>query len=197
MFSLARALSSPASAEDCSSLFDRLIGTTARSDSSGACRSAVRLFAFSDRSRFWLDREASEISRFSCMSFLSVRGVLNYAEPVNHSRSYAADCIAFPSADGVSALVQCFSKLNTRPTDAAVYASRSALRRSVQNSRSGWIRFLLSCRALSSPTTCRFIPAHPRIAYDHFGHVRFEQVVQPETTIDELMDEAAEDRDDE
>jgi hypothetical protein len=23
-----------------------------------------------------------------------------------------------------------------------------------------WIRYFLSCRALASPTTCRFIPAH-------------------------------------
>jgi hypothetical protein len=29
-----------------------------------------------------------------------------------------------------------------------------------QDSRSGWIRYFLSCRALASPTTCRFIPAH-------------------------------------
>jgi HPt (histidine-containing phosphotransfer) domain-containing protein len=53
-----------------------------------------------------------------------------------------------------------FSELNTRPTDAAVYASRTASRRPAQNSRSGWIRYLLSCRALSSPAPCRFTPAH-------------------------------------
>src|ERR1017187_2249955 len=55
-----------------------------------------------------------------------------------------------------------FSELNTRPTDAAVYASRAASRRPAQNSRSGWIRYLLSCRALSSPASCRFNPAHRR-----------------------------------
>src|SRR5712692_6450476 len=57
MFSLARALPSPISAEVCPSLFDRFTGTMARSDSSATCRSAVRLFAFSGRSRSWLDRE--------------------------------------------------------------------------------------------------------------------------------------------
>src|SRR5713101_4920234 len=86
MFSLARALPSPISAEVCPSLFDRFTGTMARSDSSATCRSAVRLFAFSDRSRSWLDREVPEVSRFSCMLFLSVRGFLDYAEPANRSR---------------------------------------------------------------------------------------------------------------
>ena len=47
-----------------------------------------------------------------------------------------------------------------RPTDTSVYASTDTSRCSPQDSRPGWIRFLLSCRALSSPTTCRFIPAH-------------------------------------
>src|SRR5438270_11611484 len=41
MFSLARALPSPVSAEDCSSLFDRFTGTMAQSDSSEAYLSAV------------------------------------------------------------------------------------------------------------------------------------------------------------
>ena len=45
------------------------------------------------------------------------------------------------------------------PTDASVYASRNTSRCSLQDSRSGWIRYFLSCRALASPTTCRFIPA--------------------------------------
>src|SRR5712692_2648322 len=46
------------------------------------------------------------------------------------------------------------------PTDASIYASRNTSRCSPQDSRSGWIRYFLSCRALASPTTCRFIPAH-------------------------------------
>src|SRR5258706_14842258 len=83
MFSLARALPSPASAEECSSLFDRFTGTTARSDSSRACRSAVRRIAFSDWSRSLFNREAPEVSRFSCMLFLSARGFSDYAEPTD------------------------------------------------------------------------------------------------------------------
>src|SRR3989442_14855058 len=45
------------------------------------------------------------------------------------------------------------------PTDASVYASRNTSRCRPQDSRPGWIRYFLSCRALASPTTCRFIPA--------------------------------------
>src|SRR5207244_2390945 len=40
-----------------------------------------------------------------------------------------------------------------------VYASTDTSRCRLQDSRPGWIRYFLSCRALSSPTTCRFIPA--------------------------------------
>ena len=74
MFSAASILPSPTSAEDCSSLFGRFIGTTTRSDSSGTCPSALRLIAFSDGSRSRLGRDAPEVSRFSCMLFLSVPG---------------------------------------------------------------------------------------------------------------------------
>ena len=101
MFSLARALPSPTSAEECSSLFGWFTGTMARSDSSETCRSALRLFAFSDRSRSWLDREVPEVSRFSCMLFLSVPGFLDYAGPTGHSRSTATGRIAFLVVDRV------------------------------------------------------------------------------------------------
>jgi len=42
----------------------------------------------------------------------------------------------------------------------SVYASRNTSHCPLQDSRSGWIRYFLSRRALASPTTCRFIPAH-------------------------------------
>ena len=108
MFSLVRALPSPTSAEDCSSLFGWFIGTTARSDSSRACMSDVRLCAFSDRSRSWIDRDAPEVSRFSCMLFLSVRRFLDYAGPTGHSRSNAAGRVAFPSPSESRRPVQAF-----------------------------------------------------------------------------------------
>ena len=116
MFSLARALSSSTSAEDRSSLFGRFIGTTARSDSSGTCLSAVRLIAFSDRSRSWLDREVPEVSRFSCMLFLSVRGFLDYAGPAFHSRLTWVPCCLPPTRNGVGILIYgLFAAQSPRP----------------------------------------------------------------------------------
>src|SRR6266852_7356944 len=108
MFSLARALSSPASAEDCSSLFDMFIGTTAQSDSSGTCPSAVRLLAFSDGSRSRLGRDVPEVSRFSCMLFLSVRGFLDYAEPADHSRYRGQPYCLPPLRMGSASLIDPF-----------------------------------------------------------------------------------------
>src|SRR6202521_1603705 len=100
MFSLARALPSPISAEGRPSLFDRFTGTTARSDSSETCQSAVRLSAFSDRSRFW------------CMLLLSVRGFLDYAGPVGHSRYRGQPCCLPPLGLGRRP-DQSFSELNS------------------------------------------------------------------------------------
>ena len=101
MFSLIRALPSPTSAEDCSPLFGWFIGTIARSDFSGACMPALRLSAFAGRSRSWWDRDALEISRFSCILSLSVPGFLDYAGPTDHSRSNATSRVAFLDGDGV------------------------------------------------------------------------------------------------
>ena len=101
MFSLARALPSPTSAEDRSPLFGWFIGTTARSDFSGTYMPALWLWAFADRSRPLSSRDALEISRFSCMLFLSVPGFLDYAGPSGHSRSLATGCVAFPVGNRV------------------------------------------------------------------------------------------------
>ena len=48
-----------------------------------------------------------------------------------------------------------------RPTDTPVYASSHISRCHPQDSGPRWSRCLPSCRTLSFPTTCRFIPAHP------------------------------------
>src|ERR1700733_14525071 len=166
MFSLARALTSPISAEVCPSLFDRFTGTTARSNSSGACQPAVRLLAFSGRSRSRLGREVPEVSRFSCMLFLSVRGFLDYAEPAGRSRSYAASCVAFPLGGRVSVSDPSFSKLNSPAHRFPCLRFNGALADAAARLRVKRESLLLSCRALSSPTTCRFIPAHPRHGFE-------------------------------
>src|SRR5713101_2941688 len=89
MFSLVCALPSPASAEACASLFHWFTGTTAQSDFSSTCMSAVWFMAFADRSCSF-EQDVREISRFSCMLFLSVRGFSDYAGPNSHSRNSVA-----------------------------------------------------------------------------------------------------------
>src|ERR1019366_2145268 len=138
MFSLVCALPSPISAEDCSSLFDRFTGTMAQSDSSEACLSAVRHEAFSDRSRLWLGREDSEVSRFSCMLFLSVPGSQT-TQGWLATRDNAANHVAFPLRETVGDPDPIpFRSSIARPTNALVYASTETSRRQSQDSGSRW-----------------------------------------------------------
>src|SRR5215831_13711300 len=95
------------------------------------------------------------------MLFLSVRGFLDYAGPINPLAINVV--VVLPS----SLPERCrrpetsvFRSSIARPTDTSVYASSDTSRCRLQDSRPGWSRCLLSCRALSSPTTCRFTPAH-------------------------------------
>ena len=100
MFSLARALFSPTSAEDRSSLFGWFIDTMARSDSSLACASAVWQWAFADRPHSFSGRGALEVSRFSCMLFLSVHRFSDYAGPTARSRLSRNNRVAFLQSGG-------------------------------------------------------------------------------------------------
>ena len=145
VFSLVCALSSPSSAQDESCLFGRFTGTTAQSDPSGTYMSAVRLSAFSDRSRS--DRDIPEVSRFSCMLFL------DYAGPDAHSRSNANAVWPSHLSNEVGTLKRIFRSSIARPADAPVYASNVASRRRPQDTGSRWIRYLLPCRTLSFPTS--------------------------------------------
>jgi len=113
MFSLARALFSPDSAEDRSSLFIQFIDSMARSDSSRACVSAVWLWAFADRPRSLAGRGAPEVSRFWCMLFLSVRGFLDYAGPTARSRYRETAVVPSSNQERVGVLILRFSKLNS------------------------------------------------------------------------------------
>ena len=160
MFSLVRALPSPTSAEDCSSLFGWFIGTTAQSDPSGACMSALRLWAFANRPRSWLDRDVPEVSRFSCMLFLSVPGFLDYAGPPGHSRFSATSRDAFLLGNRVQRPNQDFSKLNRPAHRYPCLRFNQHLAMLAARLGAKMDSLLLSCRTLSFPTTCRFIPAH-------------------------------------
>src|SRR5664279_2904037 len=162
MFSLARALPSPSSAEDCSSLFGWFIGTTAQSDSSGACMLALWLWAFANRSRSSLDPDAPEVSRFSCMLFLSVRGFLDYAGPADHSRLNAASRFAFlPLGTESAPCSSVFRSAIARPTNSPDLRFAQHLAMLIARLGAKMDSLLLSCTTLSFATTCRFIPAHP------------------------------------
>ena len=51
------------------------------SDSSKTCARGVRLFAFPRRPVVEFTTGTSEVSRFSCVEFLDVHGVYDYAGP--------------------------------------------------------------------------------------------------------------------
>src|SRR6266446_5698848 len=85
---------------------------------------------------------------------------LDYAGPTVHSRLAWLPCCLPPYRNEVGILIYgLFAAQWPRPPMPLVYASKDTSRCPLQDSRSGWIRYFLSCRALSSPTTCRFIPA--------------------------------------
>src|SRR5208282_4824695 len=156
-FSLIDALPSTPSAEACTSLFGSFMGTMASCDSSGACASGLWLFAFPDRSRS--DRDAPEVSRFSCILFRGVPGVFDYAGSDDGSRVSAVRQCCLPtdrtgSAPGSSVFAaQC-------PAHRCL-CLRFACRLTTTGARLE-VRMeslFLSCRALASPTICRFTPA--------------------------------------
>jgi hypothetical protein len=161
MFSLARTLFSPGSAEDRSSLFVWFIDSMVRSDSSRACVSALWLCTFADRPRSLSGRGAPEVSRFSCMLFLDVRGFSDYAGPAARSRLSRYSRVAFPHQERVGVLVLRFSKLNSPAHRYPCLRFKRHLAMPPARLRAKMEALSLSCRTLSFPTTCRFNPALP------------------------------------
>src|SRR5215472_12690533 len=100
--------------------------------------------AFADRS--WsVDQDVQEISRFSCMLFLSVRGFLDYAGPSNPLAIAWLLCCLPPTRNEVGILIYgLFAAQSPRPPMPLVYASSATSRCHLQDSRSGWIRYFLS-----------------------------------------------------
>src|SRR6266850_3696542 len=140
MFSLVCALPSPASAESCPPLFGWFTGSTAQSDFSGTYMSAVRLVAFADRPCS-SDQGVLEISRFSCMLFLSVRGFSDYAGPTVHSRlAWLPGCLP-PTRNEVGILIYgLFAAQSPRPPIRTGASTHTALtkdewRKSVRRDR--------------------------------------------------------------
>ena len=105
MFSLVCALPSPTSAEGCPSLFGWFIGTTAQSDFSCSVHVRRSVYAPSRTGLDLVDQDVQEVSRFSCMLFLSVRGFSDYAGPSSHSRLTRPPCCLPPLRNGVGILI--------------------------------------------------------------------------------------------
>src|SRR6516164_6181534 len=112
MFSFICALPSPASAAACAALFGRFTGNTAQSDFSGAYTSAVRPEAFADRPSPTAEG-ALEISRFSCMLFLSVRGLSRLRRTGQ------------PLADNATAVLPSSCSLGSRHPDLRFFEAQS------------------------------------------------------------------------
>src|SRR5215470_9961705 len=66
---------------------------------------ALRLWAFSGRPRFGFFRGAPEVSRFSCLLFLSVRRFFDYAGPADHSRLSRSAVLPSPLRQKVGVLI--------------------------------------------------------------------------------------------
>jgi hypothetical protein len=85
-FSLSRGLPSTLSADNVPSLFECFIGSMPRCDSSETYTRAVRPSPSPAVLQLTLTAGISEVSRFSCMKFLGVSGVFDYAGLNRNSR---------------------------------------------------------------------------------------------------------------
>jgi len=116
--------------------------------------------AFAERSACLAD--ALEVSRFSCMLFLYVPGSSTTPRPALARDFVASADFAFLLSKQGRHAVRQLSGLN-RPAHRCL-CLRFAVRLATHHARLevGIKSLLLFRRALSSPTTCRFIPAHLR-----------------------------------
>ena len=112
MFSLISGLPSTPSASGDPPLFGCFKGTTPESDFFTACMSVVWFWAFTDRPGGWLPSGAAKISRFSCIQFLSVHGVVDYVGPKAKLALTLAFVLPSLCVYKVGALKLSFSKLS-------------------------------------------------------------------------------------
>src|SRR6266576_6763633 len=133
------------------------------SDSSGTYMRAVWLLPSPAGLLPHLTAGVREVSRFSCLKFLGVSGVFDYAGLNQDSRYRPCSCclprIYTASASGLYLFAA------QSPAPPILYLRFTAsLTVAAQDSRpSGSL--LLSRKALSSSTTCRFSPAHEHPHY--------------------------------
>ena len=91
-FSLINGLPSPFSADGLVSLFEWFIGSTPLCDSSETCMRAVWPEPSPADLLSGSAAGVPEVSRFSCMKFLGVSGVFDYAGPNRNSRYRSGSC---------------------------------------------------------------------------------------------------------
>jgi len=108
MFSLISGLPSPFSADALPSLFEGFIGTMPRSDSSQTYMRAVRPKPSPAGLRSACPAVVPEVSRFSCLKFLGVPGVYDYAGPSGKLALSFPVHVAFRLAKDVGALMARF-----------------------------------------------------------------------------------------
>ena len=159
---MARALFSPGSAEDRSSLFAWFIDSMARSDSSRACVSAVWPWAFAGRPRSLVGGEALQRSLGSRACCFSACAGSSTTQDRLLARVYRETAV-LPSSnqERVGVLVLRFSKLNSPAHRYPCLRFKRHLAMPPARLRAKMESLLLSCRTLSFPATCRFSPAHP------------------------------------
>ena len=105
------------------------------------------------------DQGVLEISRFSCMLFYQRARVLRLRR-TGQPLAYNAAAV-LPSSNSEESrhpVLPAFRSSIARPTNAPVYASSDTSRCHPQDSRSGWIRYFLSCRGLALPYN---MPVYP------------------------------------
>src|SRR6266446_6621351 len=94
------------------------------------------------------------------MLFLSVRGFLDYAGPTVHSRLAWLPCCLPPTRNEVGVLIYgLFAAQSPRPPMPLSTLQETSHDVPCKTRGQDGFATFLSCRALASPTTCRFIPA--------------------------------------
>src|SRR5215471_2215830 len=114
--------------------------------------------AFADRS--WsTDQDVQEISRFSCMLFLSVRGFLDYAGPCKPlAIAWLLCCLPPLGTESASCSIG-FSKLNSPAHRYLCLRFKRHLAMSPARLKARMDSLLSFPVGLFHPPTCRFIPA--------------------------------------
>jgi hypothetical protein len=115
VFSLISGLPSPFSADALPSLFEWFIGSMPLSDSSETCMRVVRPKPSPAGLLSTCPTGVSEVSRFSCLKFLGVPGVYDYAGPSGMLAFTLPVHVAFRLAKDVGALIARFRSSIPRP----------------------------------------------------------------------------------